>query len=76
MAPEIRRLADAFLQNPKEITVSRPASVATTITEGLALVAEHDKREALRRLIRTAERAERADLLQSQARRGYPATSR
>jgi len=53
MGPEIRRLADAFLQNPKEITVSRPASVATTITEGLALVAEHDKREALRRLIRT-----------------------
>ena len=51
--PEIRRLADAFLQNPKEIAVSRPASVATTITEGLALVAEHDKREALRRLIRT-----------------------
>src|SRR5579863_3850085 len=29
--PEIRRLADAFLQNPKEIVVSRPASVATTI---------------------------------------------
>jgi superfamily II DNA/RNA helicase len=51
--PEIRRLADAFLQNPKQISVSRPASVATTITEGLVLVAEHDKREALRRLIRT-----------------------
>jgi superfamily II DNA/RNA helicase len=51
--PEIRRLAEAFLSNPKEIAVSRPASVATTITEGLALVAEHDKREALRRLIRT-----------------------
>jgi superfamily II DNA/RNA helicase len=53
MGPEIRRLVDAFLQNPKEIAVSRAASVATTITEGLALVAEHDKREALRRLIRT-----------------------
>ena len=53
MFPEIRRLADAFLSNPKEIAVSRPASVATTITEGLALVAEHDKRELLRRLIRT-----------------------
>ncbi len=55
MAPEIRRLADAFLQNPKEITVSKPASVATTITAGLALVAAHDKREALRRLIRSEE---------------------
>jgi len=52
MLPEIRRLADAFLQNPKEISVSRPASVATTITEGLVLVAQQDKREALRRLIR------------------------
>jgi superfamily II DNA/RNA helicase len=55
MAPEIRRLADAFLQNPKEITVSKPASVATTITSGLILANEHDKREALRRLIRSEE---------------------
>ncbi len=55
MAPEIRRLADAFLQNPKEITVSRPASVATTITEGLVMVAEQDKREAVRRLIRSED---------------------
>jgi superfamily II DNA/RNA helicase len=55
MAPEIRRLADAFLNNPKEITVSKPASVATTITAGLVLVNEHDKREALRRLIRSED---------------------
>jgi len=53
MAPEIRKLADAFLSGPKEIAVSRPASVATTITTGLALVALHDKREALRRLVRS-----------------------
>jgi superfamily II DNA/RNA helicase len=53
MAPEIRRLADAFLSNPKEITVSAPASVATTITAGLVYVQPHDKREALRRMIRT-----------------------
>ncbi len=52
MAPEIRRLADAFLQNPKEISVSRPATVATTITTGLVWVREHDKREGLRRLLR------------------------
>jgi superfamily II DNA/RNA helicase len=55
MAPEIKRLSDAFLQNPKIITVSRPASVATTIVAGLALVAEIDKREALRRLIRSEQ---------------------
>ena len=53
MGPEIRRLADAFLSNPKELAVTRSASVATTIVEGLALVATHDKREALRRLVRT-----------------------
>ncbi len=55
MAPEIRRLADAFLNSPREITVSKPASVATTITAGLVLVNEHDKREALRRLIRSED---------------------
>jgi superfamily II DNA/RNA helicase len=55
MAPEIRRLADAFLFNPKEITVSKPASVATTITSGLVLVQPHDKREALRRLIKSED---------------------
>ncbi len=55
MAPEIRRLVDEFLQNPKTITVSRAATVATTIIAGLSLVAEHDKREALRRLIRSED---------------------
>jgi superfamily II DNA/RNA helicase len=52
MAKEIRRLADAFLQNPKEIRTTAAASVATTITSGLVIVEEQDKRRALRRLIR------------------------
>jgi superfamily II DNA/RNA helicase len=55
MAPEIKRLADAFLQNPKLVAVDRAASVATTITEAMVLVAEIDKREALRRLIRSED---------------------
>jgi superfamily II DNA/RNA helicase len=55
MAPEIRRLADAFLQNPREITVSRPASVASTIVAGLTVVDSLEKREALRRLIRSED---------------------
>jgi len=55
MAPEIRRLADAFLQNPKLITVTKSASVAPTIIQKITLVAEHDKREALRRLIRSED---------------------
>ena len=53
MAPEIRRLADAFLTNPREITVSRPASIATTIVAGLTVIDDLDKREALRRLLQT-----------------------
>ncbi|MCW5747911.1 MAG: DEAD/DEAH box helicase, partial [Alphaproteobacteria bacterium] len=55
MPPEIRRLADAFLTNPKEVTVSRPATAAATVTQGLAIVPEFEKREALRRLIRSQD---------------------
>jgi superfamily II DNA/RNA helicase len=52
MPPEIKRLADRFLQNPKEVTVSPPASASATIVQGIAVVPEEEKREALRRLIR------------------------
>ena len=52
MPPEIKRLADRFLSNPREVTVSPPASAGTNIVQGLAIVAEEDKREALRRLIK------------------------
>ncbi|WP_456306632.1 DEAD/DEAH box helicase [Neokomagataea tanensis] len=51
MAPEIRRLADAFLRNPVEITVSRPSSVASTIEETLIIVEEETKRRALRKAL-------------------------
>jgi superfamily II DNA/RNA helicase len=60
MAPEIRRLADAFLQNPKEITVSRPASIATTIVAGLTVVDDLDKREALRRMLQAERNVQNA----------------
>jgi superfamily II DNA/RNA helicase len=62
MPPEIKKLADKFLSNPKEITVSKPATTADTITQGLVMVAHKDgkrpgggqkeKRDALRQLIR------------------------
>lgn len=52
MPKEIRRLADKFLSNPKEITVSAPSSMATTLEHKLLVVDEMDKRETLRRLIR------------------------
>jgi superfamily II DNA/RNA helicase len=52
MPPEIRRLADAFLMNPKEISVDPPASPAELVTQAMLLVQPDEKREALRRLIR------------------------
>src|SRR6267154_864869 len=54
MPPEIKRLADRFLSNPKEVTVSPPASAGTNIVQGLVVVPEAEKREALRALIKTS----------------------
>jgi superfamily II DNA/RNA helicase len=54
MPPEIRRLSDKFLMNPKEITVapqSRPA--AETVDQKLAIIDSREKREALRRIIKS-----------------------
>jgi superfamily II DNA/RNA helicase len=55
MPLEIRRLADAFLDDPVEIAVAPPASPAATVVQSLAVVDRDDKREALRRLIRAEE---------------------
>ena len=55
MPPEIKRLADRFLSNPKEVTVSPPASASATIVQGLIVVPEDDKREALLALIKSQE---------------------
>jgi len=61
MPREIRKLAEKFLSNPKEITVARPATAAETITQKLFLVhhneknnshsAQKEKREYLRLLL-------------------------
>jgi len=55
MPPEIKRLADRFLSNPREVTVTPPASTAENIVQGLAIMPEADKREALRRLIKSQD---------------------
>jgi superfamily II DNA/RNA helicase len=55
MPPEIRRLADAFLSNPKEISVAPPASPAVLVEQALVVIDAAEKREALRRLIRSEE---------------------
>jgi superfamily II DNA/RNA helicase len=57
MPPEIQRIADNFLHNPVRVEVSRPATTATTITQSLVATGReaHQKRETLRRLIRSAD---------------------
>jgi len=55
MPPEIKRLADRFLSNPKEVTVSPPASAGTNIVQGLVVVPEAEKRDALLALIKSQD---------------------
>ena len=51
MSPEMTRLADAFLSNPKEVAVAPPAAPAANVQQSLITVSKDDKREALLRLI-------------------------
>jgi superfamily II DNA/RNA helicase len=84
MPPEIRRLADAFLSNPKTISVAPPASPAASVIQALAVVDHQDKRETLRHLLRTenvrnavifCNRKRDVDILQrSLAKHGFDAS--
>jgi superfamily II DNA/RNA helicase len=53
MPPEIRRIADSFLMNPKEISISPDVSAAETVEHFITVVDGRDavKGEALRTLI-------------------------
>ncbi len=55
MPPEMRKLADKFLSNPKEIAVARQSTTAETVTQGLVYVGNMQKRDALRTLIRAEQ---------------------
>ncbi len=57
MPPEIQRIADTFLHNPVRVEVSKPASTAVTINQQLVATGRDpaEKRETLRRLIRSAD---------------------
>jgi superfamily II DNA/RNA helicase len=56
MPPEIQRIADNFLHNPVRVEVAKPATTAATITQLLVSTGRepHQKRDTLRRLIRSA----------------------
>jgi superfamily II DNA/RNA helicase len=57
MPPEIRRITEQFLHNPIKVEVSRPASTVANTTQSLVKSGRepHDKRDTLRRLIRSVE---------------------
>jgi superfamily II DNA/RNA helicase len=85
MPPEIRRLADAFLNDPAAISVAPPASPAATVEQFMVVVSPEDKRDALRRLIGSEDvknalifcnRKRDVDILQkSLARHGFDAAA-
>jgi superfamily II DNA/RNA helicase len=62
MPPEIQRVADTFLHNPVRVEVSRPATTAVTITQFLVASSRepHEKRDTLRRLIRSTDNLKNA----------------
>src|ERR1700761_328260 len=57
MPNEIRRITEQFLHNPVKVEVSRPATAAVNITQKLVKTGRepHEKRDTLRRLIRSAD---------------------
>jgi superfamily II DNA/RNA helicase len=57
MPPEIRRITDQFLHNPVRVEVAKPATTVANTTQLLIKTGRepHDKRDTLRRLIRSAD---------------------
>src|SRR5262245_35729803 len=57
MPPEIRRITEQFLHNPVRVEVARPATTVEAIKQQLVKTGRepHDKRDTLRRLIRSAD---------------------
>jgi superfamily II DNA/RNA helicase len=57
MPPEIRRITEQFLHNPVKVEVARPATTVSTITQLLVKSGRegYEKRDILRRLIRSNE---------------------
>jgi superfamily II DNA/RNA helicase len=84
MPPEIKKLADKFLMNPKEMAVDPPSSTADTVEQAFVSVSSRSKRKMLRDLIdREGEslknalifcnrKREVADLFTSLQKSGYP----
>ncbi|USG59661.1 DEAD/DEAH box helicase [Sneathiella marina] len=55
MSKDMRKLADKFLMNPKEVEVSAPTDTAKTVTQGLVTVQRSEKRPAIRKLLKNED---------------------
>jgi len=51
-SPEIKRLAQSYLQDPITVEVARPNATASTVEQRFYTVAEDDKRAVVRQLLR------------------------
>jgi len=51
-SPEIKRLANSYLQDPVTIEVSRPNTTASTVEQHFYSVTDDDKRRAVRQIVR------------------------
>lgn len=52
MPPEIKRLTEKFLSNPKEVSVSAPATTASTVEQFLVHVDRRDKKKILGQIMK------------------------
>ncbi|MGH1375949.1 MAG: DEAD/DEAH box helicase [Alphaproteobacteria bacterium] len=59
MAPEIKKLTDKFLSNPREVAVSPPASTATTVEQFMVNTHPKRKKDVLNAII-TKEKVDNA----------------
>jgi len=57
-SPEIKRLAQSYLQDPVTVEVARPNATASTVEQHFYSVADDDKRAAVRQVLRQRELAQ------------------
>jgi len=55
MQPEIKKLTEQFLSNPREVSVTAPASTAANVEQFLVWTTRRNKREALLEIIKSED---------------------
>jgi ATP-dependent RNA helicase RhlE len=68
-SPEIKRLAESYLQDPVLVEVARPNATATNVEQRFYSVTDDDKRAVVRQLLQAARTVAGDHLRQLQARR-------